>query len=289
MSKVLDRGLRDPVIANIRAAIQAKTFNVKVEVNDPGLDAAEEAALLTAFWQRYPTAKYRLNNWVARTLVHTATRVQFAGMTVSGKENLAHVPGGAIVTSNHFNPHENMAVRKGLGLPRLFIVSQATNLKMPGLLGYIMNYADILPLGSDVTYLGRTFPQHLNQVLAAGHKVLIYPEQEMWYNYIKPRPPKRGAYFYAAQANVPIISMFVSTHVLAKKEAADFYQIGYAAHILPPIFPNESLSVRENSQQMMATDFKQKQAAFEAAYQRPYDAPFTAADIAGWIPGGDKQ
>ena len=50
--------------------------------------------------------------------------------------------------------------------------------------------------------------QMLTKAFSGHHWVLIYPEQEMWFNYRKPRPPKRGSYFYAAEAEVPIILVF---------------------------------------------------------------------------------
>ena len=53
------------------------------------------------------------------------------------------------------------------------------------------------------------FSDILEEKLNKKQFILIYPEQEMWFNYKKPRPPKPGAYYYAAKNNVQIISCFV--------------------------------------------------------------------------------
>nr|WP_262316012.1 lysophospholipid acyltransferase family protein [Lacticaseibacillus parakribbianus] len=272
----------NPVIANIKDAVAQGQFNTKVEVNDPTLAPEEEHNLLNAFVSNRGTWRYSLNNMIARTAMNMTTRVKAHDLTIHGRANLANLTGGAIVTSNHFSPWENMVVRKGLGMHRLFIVSQATNLKMPGTLGYMMNYADTLPIGKNVDYLGHAFPELLEQALDAGHRVLIYPEQEMWYQYKKPRPPKRGAYYYAARLNVPIVSCFVAMTPRARLTAPDFHAVGYSMYIEPLIYPDPKLSVRENSLNMMQQDYRQKVAAYEKAYGEKLTYRFSPADIAGW-------
>ncbi len=112
---------------------------------------------------------------------------------------------------------------------------------------------------------------------------MIYPEQEMWFNYRKPRPPKRGAYYYAALHHVPVISCFIEIIDLEDMENEDFCKTKYVVHILPPIYPDMSKNVRENSQMMMETDYKQKMQAFEQAYHKKLSYDFEKEDIAGKI------
>ena len=62
----------------------------------------------------------------------------------------------------------------------------------------------------DITDLfKREFPKIIKDILDGNNLILIYPEQEMWFNYKKPRPLKEGAYNFASQNNVPILSCFV--------------------------------------------------------------------------------
>ena len=43
----------------------------------------------------------------------------------------------------------------------------------------------------------------------------------MWFNYRKPRNLKRGAYYYAAKNNVPIVPIFVEIQNLDEKETEE--------------------------------------------------------------------
>ena len=72
-----------------------------------------------------------------------------------------------------------------------------------------MNYIGTIPLVNSANYIGNDFFDHLHTALDQEKWVLIYPEQEMWWNYRKPRKLQRGAYYFAAKQNVPIISIFV--------------------------------------------------------------------------------
>ena len=96
-----------------------------------------------------------------------------------------------------------------------------------------------------------------------GEFVLIYPEQEMWFNYRKPRPPKRGAYYYAAKLNVPVISCFVKIINIDKRKSSEFCDVRHELYVLDPLIPDPSLSVRQNSLAMAEQDYRQKVEAYE--------------------------
>ncbi|MFL2028422.1 lysophospholipid acyltransferase family protein [Loigolactobacillus zhaoyuanensis] len=278
-------GAKEQVIQNIQHNIATEKFNDKVEVNDAVLSTAESRRVLAVYQQRRQSPRYAINNWLARWLVSGTTTMINRHTEIRGLENLADLADGAIVTSNHFSPLENLVVRQTLrqvGKKRLFVVSQATNLLAKGLVGYLLRYDDTLPIGGDKEYMGREFPQQLQQLLAQQQFILIYPEQEMWFNYRKPRPPKRGAYYYAARFQVPIVSCFVEIIDLPQHDNAEFNQTRYRMHVLPTIFPDASKSARENSIAMMQQDYAQKKQAYEQAYGQPLDYHFTASDIAGW-------
>ena len=277
-------GDKKPVIQNIQKNIQAKQFNAKVELNDPKLDLQTEDQILEHFLQQRSQGTYQIKNIIARLGMSFITQWCNRSTEVYGLHNLADLTTGAIITSNHFNPLDNTAIRYALRSQhrRLYIVSQATNLKMQGSLGFFMNYDDILPLGRGLNYLGKIFPQLLQTTLQQNNYILIYPEQEMWFNYRKPRPLKRGPYYYAARLNAPIISCFVEMQDLKKPDNKQFNQIRYLVHILPIIYPQTRLSDRDNSYYMMQQDYQQKKAAYEAAYQQKLTYDFETADIVGW-------
>ncbi|KRM87596.1 lysophospholipid acyltransferase family protein [Lacticaseibacillus thailandensis] len=278
-------GNKEAVIANIQRRVKAGEFNAKVEVGDPQMTTAAQVAIAERAIARHDRLDYRLNNLVARGAMNVAARIVNRHTHYTGMDHLRRLRGGAIITSNHFNPLENLVerrlVQKALHR-RMFIVSQATNLDFPGALGFLMNYADTIPISPSTQYMARIFPDTLGRVMAAGQLVLMYSEQEMWFNYRKPRPVKRGAYYYAARLGVPIVSCFVEIQDVGRPDNDEFNQVRYVEHVLPLIYPDPALSVRMNSEQMMQQDYQQKVAAYEQAYGRPLTYDFSPDDIAGW-------
>lgn len=278
-------GDKTPVVHNIKQAAIEQRFNDKVEVNDPTLTLAEEQRLIKDFLKQKENWLYFVKNFIARSSINGLTTVLMRSTKVVGAENIREIHSGAIVTSNHFNPLENMAVRKAVKKAqrkRLAFVSQISNLKMPGMLGFFMNYADVVPLGASTHYMNHEFPKLLGEHLKKGHNILMYPEQEMWFNYQKPRPFKRGTYYYAAKAQVPVISCFVEIRELEQPDNEQFNKVRYTIHILKPIFPNPKMTLNQNSQWMMKQDYQQKKAAYEQIYGKSLTYEFESTDIVGW-------
>ncbi|MCD7868632.1 MAG: 1-acyl-sn-glycerol-3-phosphate acyltransferase [Clostridiales bacterium] len=280
-------GNKEKVIANMRSATRRGDLNCKVETDDPVLPQEEREKIVRHYLENYKTFGYWFCNICARALTDTATRWLNRDTRIEGLENIEEIHGGAIVTSNHFSPLDNTVVRKAInraGYRRLFIVSQETNLAMKGWIGFLMNHEDIIPLVNHSEYLRQYFGPMIRERLKHGDAILIYPEQEMWFHYRKPRPPKRGAYYYAAVNHVPVISCFVEIRDLPGKENEEFHKTRYVMHILKPIYPDPDKSARENSQEMMRQDYQQKVAAYEQAYGETLTYDFKTDDIAGWIP-----
>ena len=105
----------------------------------------------------------------------------------------------------------------------------------------------------------------------------------MWFNYRKPRPPKRGAYHFAAKLGTPIISCFVEMIDLPQKDTNEFYRVKYRIHILDVLYPSDELTVKENSNMLCEKDYKLKTNAYEGLYGRKLSYKFEPHDIAGWI------
>ena len=282
-------GSKKAVIENIRAAAEEGRFFDKVELDDPNLSEEEKENLIRRFMQNRKTPVYHLKNWVAQCITDTASRILNQDTQYVGLENISGIHGGAIVTSNHFNPLDNTAVREALkkaGRKRLFIVSEETNYAMKGLVGFLMNYMDTIPIWrSSNRYLAGPLRDLIRELMKKEQVLLIYPEQEMWFNYRKPRPLKRGAYLYAAENQVPVISCFVEIQDCPDcRENEEFLKTRYVVHILPPIYPDPNCSPRDNSYRMMQQDQAQKQEAYEKAYGKPLRYDFDPEDIAGWKP-----
>lgn len=277
---------REPVIENIRRAVGTGEFNAKVEVGDPTLTPQERRELLDRYRTIRKTPRFRVVNWAAGRAADVLTWILNRDTVIQGLENIRGIHQGAVITSNHFNPAENTVIRllsQKMRRGNLYVVSQDTNLKRKGFFGFFLYYMDIIPVSPDREYMTRHFETIMAEAFRRGQNVLIYPEQEMWFNYRKPRPGKRGAYHYAAKFNVPVISCFVEIREREKMETEHFHKTRYVLHVLQPIYPDPSQSVRGNSLRMQEQDYRQKVAAYEKCYGKKLDYTFEDWDIAGWV------
>ncbi|MCI1935239.1 MAG: 1-acyl-sn-glycerol-3-phosphate acyltransferase [Bifidobacteriaceae bacterium] len=280
-------GSKRQVVRNIEKAVEEGKLNVKVEVGDPHLNKAGKITYVRHHLDSMHTFRYRFNNWVARHAVYVFARCMNTSTTYIGLEKLKGIRTGAIVTSNHFNPIEVLTVlttMRKAGKRRTFAVSQDTNLAMKGFIGYFMRYFDTIPITKDRAYLSGRFLQIIDSTLRQGHFILIYPEEEMWFNYRRPRPGKHGAYDFAAQAGVPVISCFteIIDTGIPERNNDEFNHTRYVVHVLDPIFPDPHKSVAENSRNMLKADNAQRRAMYEKIYRKSVEAPFDVSDIAGW-------
>lgn len=276
---------RVAVIENIRRSVENGDFFAKVEIGDPILTTAQSNEIINGYLCRRKTLKYKLRAHVARQIANIMTYAINRDTEICGIEKLRGLSGGAIITSNHFSPTENTGIRyltRKLDKRRLNIVSQETNLAMPGFIGFLMNYADIIPISGNIHYTQREFVEILSEHLEKNEYILIYPEEEMWFNYRKPRPPKPGAYYYAARLGVPIISCFIEQQDLPAMDNGEFRKVRFVVHVLGAIHPDPAKTVWQNSAEMSRTDYEMKKEIYEKVYKKPLEYSFDASDIAGW-------
>lgn len=276
-------GSKREVIDNIKRNILDNELNKKVEVNDPNLVDSEIDRLLDNFYRNRDRLSYGFKRRKADGIVSKFKRV--VNVSFDGTENLAglDLSRGAIITNNHFNPLDSYASRCICDYLKknMCIVIEDTNLALPGMLGFLMNNLNVLPISKGPNYLIKRFIPNLKRVLADGDIVLIYPEEEMWFNYRKPRPCKRGAYQFASMFNVPVISCFTEIVDLKEIDNEEFNKVKYVVHILKPIIPDLEKSSKRNSIDMSDKDFMQKKEAYEKAYNKELVYDFDDSDIAG--------
>ncbi len=227
---------------------------------------------LPYFYENKKKWNYVFKNRTASKIVKKFA-CETGNIEVEGIHNLdsLNLDNGAIITVNHFNPLDSYAPRKvveDILNKKMYIVIEDTNLAMSGNIGFLMNYLDVIPITKSPNYLINKFKPELKDVLNKGNIVLIYPEEEMWFNYRKPRPCKRGAYQFASEFNVPIISCFVEIVDLGVLDNDEFNKVKYIVHILNCIYPDSSKSVRANSIDMANKDYEQKKEAYEKAYNK---------------------
>lgn len=190
---------------------------------------------------------------------------------VIGLENYKSVTGGAILTCNHFNAYDNYAVyksiQKELGKRDLYkVIREGNYTSFPGFYGYLFRHCNTLPLCSSVKGLS-VFFKAVSKLLSRGEKILIYPEQAMWWNYKKPRPIKDGAFSIAAKNRVPVIPFFITMEDSDLIDESNGFPIQeYTVHILSPIYPDESKNHRENTSFMRDKNFELWKEVYERVY-----------------------
>lgn len=276
---------KEKIINNIKEAVEQGEYNKKVEVDDPILSTEEKDKILKEYLENKDKKSFKIKTKIAKNAISFFTKVLYKDLKIVGIENIKEINGGGIVTSNHFNPLDNLIIQKlakEILKKRLYILSEETNFAMKGIVGFFMNYSDTIPVTDQLRYMTRDLPKIIKNILNENNLILIYPEQEMWFNYKKPRPLKEGAYYFAAKNKVPIISCFVEMQETEKKDNEEFNKLKYVLHILKPIYPNNNKTAKENSIIMREIDYEQKKKAYQKSYNKKLNYKFEIEDIAGW-------
>ncbi len=198
---------------------------------------------------------------------------------VTGEEYLQEgLKNGAIVTCNHFSPFDNYIVfhciRKYLPKKYLYkIIREGNYTNFPGLYGFFFRHCNTLPLSRNRRTM-MNFMSATNTLLKDGESILVYPEQEMWWNYRKPRPFKVGGFKMAYKAGVPVLPIFITMQDDPERLDEHGYPVQrHTVHILPPIYPNAELGEKQGAQTMMLA----AEALYKQKYEEVYGTPLTFA------------
>lgn len=280
---------REAVIENIKKYAENGEFHNKVELNDPVLSAEENRAITDSYMENRERLAFKLKSAVAVAIAKTATKIINKDTELIGIEKIPTDLQGVIITSNHFGPLENTIIRhltNKLKRRKLNIISQTTNFAMTGPIGFLMNYANTIPISTEPRYLARDFLSVMKEKLVEKKEaILLYPEQEMWFNYRKPRPPKNGAFFYATKLNIPIISCFVEIVDKSEDDTDEFKKVKYILHVLDVLYSDQTKTSKENVEYLAEADYNLKKACYEKVYNKPLTYTFESSDIAGWKKG----
>ncbi len=222
----------------------------------------------------------KLSTRIAAKIANIAARRHFDGMIkqnkliikeVIGLENYEKVTGGAILTCNHFNQTDNYAVykviQKKLGRRDLYkVIREGNYTSFPGFYGYLFRHCNTLPLTASAKGI-TVFMKAVAELLQRGEKILIYPEQAMWWNYKKPRPLKDGAFSIAARNHVPVIPFFITMEDSEFIDDQNGFPIqAYTVHILEPIYPDSFKNRRQNAAEMRDRNYELWKEVYERVY-----------------------
>ena len=175
---------------------------------------------------------------------------------IRGIEHFQNLNSGAVITCNHFNAFDSFAIQMAYDAAkqpkRKFyrVIREGNYTSFTGFYGMLMRNCNTLPLSSNFKTM-KKFMIAVDQLLSAGHFILVYPEQSMWWNYRKPKPLKAGAFQLASRNNVPVLPCFITMKDTDIMGEDGFFVQEYTVHISAPIYPDETLGKRERVEKMM--------------------------------------
>lgn len=194
---------------------------------------------------------------------------------MEGGENLRLLKDtGAVITCNHFGIPDNYilyhCIQNSLKKKRLYkVIREGNYTGFSGLFGFLFRNCNTLPLSSNRRTMVN-FMSAADTLLRRGEAVLIYPEQGMWWNYRKPRPFKIGAFKIAARAGVPVLPTFITMKDDETKLDEHNYPLQhYTLHVMPPVYPDKTLSEKQAAEKMKEDTF----ALYKAKYEEVYGVP----------------
>ncbi|MBP3437712.1 MAG: 1-acyl-sn-glycerol-3-phosphate acyltransferase [Clostridia bacterium] len=192
---------------------------------------------------------------------------------VRGIENFASVKSGKIVTCNHFSVCDNYAVWVALrdymdGKMLYKVIREGNYTNPPKPFGLFMRHCNTLPLSSQRATM-KNFLRAVKTLLGRGETILIYPEQSMWWNYKKPKPLQDGAFSLAVLNKAPVVPIFITMEDSDVLDNDGFFVQAYTIHILPPIYPDPSLSGSEAKEAIRKENYEAWVRVYEDFYQKP--------------------
>ena len=194
---------------------------------------------------------------------------------IEGEEYLKEgLKNGAVVTCNHFSPFDNYilfhCIRKYIPRKYLYkIIREGNYTNFPGLYGFFFRHCNTLPLSRNRRTM-MNFTSAVNKLLKRGEVILIYPEQEMWWNYKKPRPFKAGGFKFAYRADVPVVPTFITMTDDPERLDGDGYPVQrHTLHVMPPIYPDKTLGEKVGAEKMMDEAYALCKAKYEEVYGCP--------------------
>lgn len=272
-------------IDNIKKMVKLNKFNSKVEAGDHIVTEEERENIVLNFDTLRENSMNVPKRAAARKLANKFTKIYNKNTQIIGMENVEDLDCGAIFTSNHFNPADSTAIRHLTNqlkrTSKLDIVIEEENLFLKQFATF-MYYCNTIPLSKSEIYMRRKFFPAIEKFLKQKHWILIFPEEEMWFNYKKPRPLKIGAYHLAVKYNAPIVPTFIAMY-----ERDDEYdenglnKVDYKLYVSKPLYPDLSKLPKQRREELRKLDYEFKVKAYEIAYGKKLDYTFDNWDIAG--------
>ena len=265
------------VLKKIERLEQKGLFDVDAEEDPPTVPLLKEDVDYLRE-KRTNRIKSRIANTVGEMFVNELLKEnKLIIKEIKGMENLKNLKSGAVLTCNHFNPFDSMAIEKVFRLSKKHktkklykVIREGNYTNFPGLYGFFFRNCDTLPLSSSTETMVE-FMRAVDTILQREDFILIYPEQSMWWNYKKPKPLKNGAFRFAARNNVPVLPIFITMEDSEIIGDDGFPIQEYTINIAKPIYPDSNLKEKENSSIMKEKNFEVWKQIYEEFYKIPLE------------------
>ena len=265
------------VLKKIKELEENGIFDVDVEDDPPTVPLTPEDVdyLRTSRKSRIKSRMaYKMAQWFVEDLLKDNKLII---KKINGMENLKNMKTGAIVTCNHFNPYDSFTIEKVFRLAgqnknrKLFkVIREGNYTNFPGMYGFFFRNCNTLPLSSNKRTMIE-FVKAVDVILKRGDFILIYPEQSMWWNYRKPKPLKNGAFNFAARNDVPVIPIFITMEDSDIIGEDGFPVQAYTVNIEKPIYPDQNLTEKENTEAMKDKNYEVWKNIYEDFYKMPLE------------------
>ena len=196
---------------------------------------------------------------------------------INGIEHMQNLHSGAVITCNHFNPFDSMAIEKVFRKSKQHknkklykVIREGNYTNFPGLYGFFFRNCDTLPLSSSTETMVE-FMRAVDTILQRNDFILMYPEQSMWWNYRKPKPLKPGAFRFAARNMVPVLPIFITMEDSEIIGEDGFPIQEYTINIEAPIYPDIKLREKENCEIMKDKNYEIWKKIYEDFYKVPLE------------------
>lgn len=170
----------------------------------------------------------------------------------------------AIITSNHVNKFDSLAIQHAMMPRKTYVVAAEFN-NVSGRFGEMMRVGGMLPLSSDFS-AQKNFMKAVHYYLSHKKFVLMYPEQAMWWNYEKPRPLKEGAFVLAVKNDVPIIPVFITFRPSGLFDDNGIEKKYFTLNFMDPIYPKREYNYRQNVEYMKKENERVCREKYEEVY-----------------------
>lgn len=265
------------ILEKIERLEQEGHFDVDAEDDPPTIILTpENVDYLKKKWKSKLKAKFA-NKLGEKFLDRLLENNKLIIKEIKGMEILQNVQTGAMITCNHFNPFDSFSIEEVFRISgqsknkKLYkVIREGNYTNFPGLYGFFFRNCDTLPLSSNTKTMTE-FVKAVDTILKRGDFILIYPEQSLWWNYKKPKPLKNGAFRLASRNNVPIIPIFITMEDTDIIGEDGFPVQQYIINIEEPIYPDNKLSVKENTEIMKKKNFEVWKNVYEDFYKIPLE------------------